>query len=190
VASRAGPGWRIGPCPRSPAPAFLRRRPGRGHLMIPGLAPAAVQCGAKWSGNAGPGRASLPGCLARHRPCTGSAATAGSDPAGPCNPSRHGETRTYVRTGRTGAGRTFPRSGSEEDKPLPLSSQARSRKPGPSSGYPAHHGRNGSGRARVGPAVVGSGGDVLVGGCAVGCDHSGGDGGGLEAFNDQPDAER
>jgi hypothetical protein len=43
----------------------------------------------------------------------------------------------------------------------------------------------------VGPAVSsGSGGDVVVGGCGVGCGHSGCDGGGPEAFDDQPDAKR
>ena len=46
-----------------------------------------------------------------------------------------------------------------------------------------------SGRALGGPGRVrGLGGDVVVGGRTVGCGHSGCDGGGLEAFDDQPDA--
>ena len=36
----------------------------------------------------------------------------------------------------------------------------------------------------------GLGGDVVVGGRGAGCGHSGGDGGGLEALDDQPDAQR
>ena len=43
----------------------------------------------------------------------------------------------------------------------------------------------------VGPAVYGGlGGDVVVGGRAVGCGHCGCDGGGLEALHDQPRAKR
>src|SRR6185312_9212890 len=48
-----------------------------------------------------------------------------------------------------------------------------------------------NGRARGGPGRVadGLGGDAVVGGRGVGCGHFSGDRGGLEALDDQPDAE-